>query len=522
MKTLQKICLQGIAAIGAAIFLVLTYFSWRYTVRMYSTDEGVHLWKDTEWKNLLFLLIVLFIVGLLSRLCAKLKKGMLHGAAVMIAIGITVGLIFVVKQANAYTVGDQAQIQWGAEALFSGLFQEVGSYEYFLILPYQLRLSWLYAVIFKVTGVQSAQILQFVHAICVGITVYTGYRCTRELFDSRRMEAVYLLCILCFLPLYIYVLYIYGEPIGVMCASLGIYFYLLANKYGEHKKLITFGYWILSGLFLFLAYTVRNALIIVWFAMAIVQFCIFLRTKSWKSLFPVVLILGFIFIGERLFFLPVWQNTGIALNQGAPASLSIAMGFQDNANESRGPGSYNGFNWVTFRDSGYDKEKSSAIALENIKERFSYWAGNPGDAVRFFKEKIQNQWIEPTYNSFTMTHFMEEPAAWLNDLYFGKANEDVTGFLDRYQSTAYLALFGFFICLLRPEKKEERLYLLGLILIGGFLFSLIWESKARYVYPYMIFAMPCIAAGLVLMCEKCEKLIVKSGKYVVKRLHKAN
>ena len=40
-----------------------------------------------------------------------------------------------------------------------------------------------------------------------------------------------------------------------------------------------------------------------------------------------------------------------------------------------------------------------------------------------------------------------------------------------------------------------------IILVGGVLFSLLWEAKTRYIFPYMIYMLPCAAIGLTKTAE---------------------
>ena len=37
---------------------------------------------------------------------------------------------------------------------------------------------------------------------------------------------------------------------------------------------------------------------------------------------------------------------------------------------------------------------------------------------------------------------------------------------------------------------------LAYTIFGGFLFSMLWEAKARYILPYLIYGLPLAAIGL--------------------------
>lgn len=121
---------------------------------------------------------------------------------------------------------------------------------------------------------------------------------------------------------------------------------------------------------------------------------------------------------------------------------------------------------------------------------------SPSKALRFFKEKLLNQWNEPSYGVFSATRFMEEPEEWIAEMYYGRGNDIIYGGLDLFQSAVYLLVFVYFVSLLSGRERTVC-YLPGLFLIGGILFSAIWEAKSRYVYPYMVVALPCAAGGVV-------------------------
>lgn len=71
---------------------------------------------------------------------------------------------------------------------------------------------------------------------------------------------------------------------------------------------------------------------------------------------------------------------------------------------------------------------------------------------------------------------------------------------DIHESMIYLILLGSSLVLLRKKKKGQCIFLAELLpfvtLIGGFLFSLIWEGQTRAVYYYPILLLP-VAIGIV-------------------------
>jgi hypothetical protein len=197
----------------------------------------------------------------------------------------------------------------------------------------------------------------------------------------------------------------------------------------------------------------------------------------------------------------------------------IAMGLQENEDSELIPGSYNGFNQDPYIECGYDSSRASEIAKEAIKESLSNWMKHPDEMLSFFRRKIMCQWNNPDYGAFYYTHYMEEPEEWLYNLYFDdEVNGRAIKFLDNYQLMFYVACALFFLMLFRKNKKPELL-LPGLILVGEFMLSLIWESSSRYVYPCIVICMPCAAAGLTYVTNilKLPQKHIKEDRVIIEK-----
>lgn len=105
------------------------------------------------------------------------------------------------------------------------------------------------------------------------------------------------------------------------------------------------------------------------------------------------------------------------------------------------------------------------------------------------------QWIEPTYCSFNQTRYQYRPQGWVEDLYTGQANERALAFLNRFQGMVYLAVFGYYLRILLGKLKGVQV-LPGIIFLGGFFITILWEAKSRYVYPYIVMILPSAACSM--------------------------
>ena len=407
-KRLNRVGLTIIAFIGLLCMIFLTGMVWRYTVRRFTYGELL-IEKDSLGANLLCFILAVFLAYGIYKIFGILKQKTIHIMGILLALVLIGGMFFLIEEASATAiVADQAQIIYGAEWLLDGRYEDIYNYPYFRVYSYQLQVSKFFGEIIHLFGKpvwESLKLLQYINAVCVGITFYVGMCITWKSFKDVRMEGVYLLLAVLFAPMYIYALFIYGEAMGVCGAVLAIYFYILIRQKEQQKKRQAILYWAGMALCLWIAYLLRSGLIIVWIAIFIIEFLSCLRWKSWWRILCVLAVLVGVLGGQRLFYHSIEEKTGLSIDKGAPVVyLCVAMGMQGGEEVADNPGSYNGYNWVTFTENEYNVEASIEQAKADIYRRFSELIAQPERMFRFYKSKILNQWAEPSYSAFSSTY----------------------------------------------------------------------------------------------------------------------
>lgn len=387
--------------------------------------------------------------------------------------------IFLLYSVETYAVADQWYVYEAARRLVDGTFDIQEYARYYQIYSFQLNLAQIYELIFRLTGSSNYRVLQVFHSICVGITLYTGFGIVRELSHRRAAELIYLVLGTLFIPMYIYALYIYGETIGVCCAMTAVWCFLKYNNCESVKGII--GYGILGAIAVTGFYQVRVALTIVWIAMLLIQvMTVLVKRKPLPLVMTVCMLLIAIGISGITQSVTEYRAGGVSLDNRMPTVLWVAMGLQENPDSIKGPGSYNAYNWSVFSMTQMDAQASSDIAVEYIKSRLPELLANPAEGIAFFGRKTMNQWNEPSYACFIVTAFYSEMDDWVKNLYFAEGNRKCLQFLNEYHAVVYLAVLLGFIRLVFGERSPQE-YLLGVILIGGYLFSMVWEASSRYI-----------------------------------------
>lgn len=502
MEKLQGVCRKLIAGLGVIIFGYLVFHAWTSSARIQASSEVVVWSGDRLWRNLLFTAGALAVCAGIGALADRVSDKALRAAAVVLSLAVALGCGILAGAAHAYPTADQIYVYEAAENFFTGDYTNIQTEWYFNAYPYQLGLGLLYGILMHIFGDSSYYVIYYVQAFCAGVIVYATFELARELFQCKKAAAITLICSIFFVPMYLYTLYIYGETFGVCFAILGMLFWLRANNGKSRKSTVTVLYWVLSGLCLALCYTARLALIIVLIAMVVTGLLYALAgwqsgRGRWRCPALTVLLLLLALGGQKVSVACMEHQADVELADGAPAILTVAMAIQDETENGNGtgPGSYNAYDIWLYFESGFDGERASSEAFLNLKQTLYRWSRDPAYMMGYVNQKLLNQWNEATYGGFFMTSLQQEPEEWVTDFYAGTAGDRWYVFLDLYQGMVYAMLLAYFVILLRG-KHPVFCFLPALLLVGEFCFSIIWEAKSRYIYPYIVMTLPCVSWSL--------------------------
>ena len=189
------------------------------------------------------------------------------------------------------------------------------------------------------------------------------------------------------------------------------------------------------------------------------------------------------------------------------------------------PGWYTGDAPLIYTNSNYNKEINRELIYELIKSRINYFLKNPIDFLSFYAQKIGSTWLNPTFQTIwcslpgTRYRWYPDYAHYLG--YHEKVLSMVGGnlykieenYFNIYQILIFIfASIGIFK-IARKNINKLKLYLLPIIFIGGFLFHIIWETKAIYVIQYYFILLPYTAYGINYIGKRILKIPFKKNKF---------
>ena len=501
-----------ILLMGSGVFLGMCFYSIRYTQHFKDyTQEYLENYLDSPLKNLLWFLLALTVVTVAGNLLLgrdqKRAKKVLRLFLILVS-----GLYFLfsviwVGMTHSQPYGDQAFLLNSASGFLVDNYDALSPGGYLGMMPHQLPLTLLLELIYRIFGDGRFIVFEFLNAAFMPLLVISGFGLVRELFDSDRVCFNYLMLMCGALQLFLYVPYVYGEIGSTTLLLLSAW---QLTRYIKQDRI--------SGLIIgvlaagaavmlrenSLIFLIAAGLVLLWHAICD------RKVLMLAGIAGMILTVALLHGAVNQYYETV---SGQPVSSGIPANAWIAMGLQD---DWPGPGWYNNYNEEAWQRAGFDTQATKQLVDSDLQQRLQQFRLDKRGALGFIKNKLMSQWNEPTYGAFWINHsFAQEPAqgSFVYSVFDGGLNTKLGNFMNYLQFTIYLLfaaamLYGLF-------HRQRIVDLLPVIFVlGGFLFSILWEAKSRYILPYYIFLFLYAAYGLSLLQKLTGRLI---GRYFATR-----
>lgn len=486
-----------------SFFLLLFLFLGLWTVSLLMTTFFSEDYQEIplyRWDNPVLLLIFfaafLYILYFARRVASYLSISSRKFAGILGVYSLAAGCVWV-WIAGAVPQADQGIVSLLAGELAKGQYTAFLKGAYLSNFPHQLGFTaWLH-LLYSIFGGENYMIPQVFNVLWTTLSFLSLAGITRELFEDeniRRMEVC--LSFFC-LPMIFYNTFVYGNVISLALALAGIWCMLVYMR----KKRI----WLaLAFAFLMaLACVMKSNSLIFLLGISVVAAVEFLKQK--RPIDLLWILLPYILLVLMNFLLTAYYENVSGENfsgRGVPKIAWAAMGLQEG---KWAPGWYNDFPVDEFMALDYDPEAMEEVSEKSIQASLEGFVEDPAYAASFFCQKIISQWNEPTFQCFMISYSPERTySRLLNSLYHFKLNGVLETFMDGYQTAVLGGCVFFFLFRLR-RRCSLKILLPGIIMLGGFLFHLVWEAKCQYALPYFFLMLPYAAAG----CESITALVVK-------------
>lgn len=480
--------------IGIASFILTYYFTNTYSEYL----EYMNYRIDNLLLNAIGVVIFLIVIYIVKKLLKNVSnKTLLIVTTIIIML---LSAIFICT-ARILPKADQEVMTYLASEFMKGNYDALEADGYLNRFPFQLGYMYLTELLFRIVR-ESAIVMQLLNVICIGGIIILLYKFTNKMFQNKEVNKIFCLLMLGFLPIVFFSTFVYGNIIGLLFALIAIYSILI---YREKRKM---KYLIIASISIGISILLKKNYQIFFVGIVVLLILDFIEKRDKKIWVGIILSAICMILFNKIIFLYTEKRTGIEIADGVPMISYIQMGLKEGS-ETKMAGWYDGSVVSIYQEANGDIIKASEKSMNNLKEILNDFSKNPSKIFKVLTEKIATTWLEPTFQ----TIWINEPAENFNKIPESmKNNKLLISFFDGKLSTAYIEYNNIYeiliflaagICLIKGFKKPsiERLSLI-LMVIGGFFFHLIWETKCYYVLTFYILLLPYAANGIYIVFEK--------------------
>ena len=495
---IKKFFGKAVSLIALLLLGGLAYLSSRFTmVLQYPTVFGENTLPLERSRISIIIFAIIIVIAIIifyfiESNSSKNIKILFFGAFIILLLEHTLLGIFIIT--NNFGVGgvDPGTCWKTAKEIFDKI--ACSSPDYFYLYPPQVNIVFWMNLMMNIAHTTSILIWKILLLISllgldIGIVLLTN-----ELKENNKYMSMFIVTLLMmfFIPLVFYTSYIYGT-LTSLCLTVWSFFLYIKFIKTYNKGYVVIMILLLTISIHFYTGTIVAALAIfvsyiaylIMGTIDIKKLCIFL--------FIIVCTFTSVFISEKGISLWFQNATGIEVGKGIPASAYVYMGLTAVVG-SEYIGSYNIAHKDIYLKYGED---ANSIALNEDKKIVAEFISGERNSA-FLVEKIKGEWLEPWFGGIGQTIRLDEGVsdsfiAFMN----GKFIFFINHILPYFVSLVYfLATVEALIIFLKSGVYKHQL-LIYIYFIGGFVFYLFWESKARYCLPYFVLLFPVSAIAVV-------------------------
>ena len=232
------------------------------------------------------------------------------------------------------------------------------------------------------------------------------------------------------------------------------------------------------------------------------------KKKSIKEIGIIIILISIIIIPNKLIKIIYESKYNLSSEKSFSTTPYLYMGMSEGEYAN---GWYNNqMGNTVYHILNDEEEQSNQISeqcTKDLKDRVKYLVTNPIYTLKFYSKKIITTWAEPTmeygfYNTKYPDSIKVEEYFLANHLINGKMYE-VSKIYQK--AIIYIILIGSLITVLANRKElNSEILLLVLIFLGGFSFHILWETKSRYIIPYLFILIPVAVNGIEIVIQKIE------------------
>lgn len=369
--------------------------------------------------------------------------------------------------------------------------------KYLIMYPFQYGFISILRLLELIVGDYCIFAYQCIQILFSGIANVLLYKCiTLKKHSDIKVKIIFcLLSILWIIP-YLYAPYVYGMSLGLSLSIISFYYF---SKYNiTHNKLQL----IISIIILIVAIAIKMNYAIL--AIAYLLYFIFLYHDKIKAkIINISIAILAILVGLNINGFMANVIDGTNLGKGIPLMGWLVMS-SPNKNEGNtrwfsyaNPGYYNAYIYEVMLEADYDSQIASKIINADLLETIDYIKNNPQKSLSYYWYKFAGTWDS---SDFLTSSFMTGEGDYDPNNSFVQSLDDglLRIIIDQVTNIgSVIILLGTVVYLYKHRKHVDNLSVIPIWFIGGFIYHMLFEAKATYVYPYITILLPLATLGII-------------------------
>lgn len=498
-----KYFISIITIIFTVILTILTYMSFFEhsiaDIYTYGQPRFLEPHRPIIYVGMVMLGIILLvcICHSIFKIVSKRKEGWItvHKFLVLCTGIVSIASIFWIFFNDATPKFDQ-EILFNEAKIIAGY--EVGEFNttYFEFYPRNKILVLVMASMLRILGnsMISFRILNVIGAVILLLSICFS---VKKIWKDKIITIIVGLFIMLYYPIIIYTCYLYGTLLSAAFGAVGVYGVV---SFCDENKI---RYIIISILSFPFAIQMHQSAAIVMIAAMFYMMLYISKKTCCQILVCYALFLIMVFASNKIGDVIYEDIVGKELGDAVPTLADIYMGISAEGGFG-GPGSQNNSNVGIFIENNCDSEATSKDAWNRIKKIVSEYISGER-SLEFFVDKVKFQWLDPTFGSRRIieSNYVENGEPPNSEAYLRVRNSHwrnvgfkfaVVGLIITYSLNLFAAIYQ-----IVNREQDSLHFFIQILLIGGFVFQLFWESISRYCFSYFIWLIPGAAYGLVLL-----------------------
>ncbi|MDY5252430.1 MAG: hypothetical protein SPH32_06775 [Erysipelotrichaceae bacterium] len=514
LSKLGKIAYYSAFSLIILLLSYLTYSSFTQTAMMdYNMSEYTYFVQDNIFINIIFTFIFSLILYLIAKVLSHFKLRYIYFSFMLI---ITIYMTYLISNINLHPSWDALFVNNAACDLQNGIYDAFLPGNYLATYPFLIPTVLYYYLLNLIFGTNYIA-FQLCNLLLL-LVMYSYLVKTSLLLKNKTTAIIGLLLIVCFIPLQMYVIFLYSNIPSACFMAISVYYLTKYLLYKTHSYLI-WGFIALTMAILFkgTSYVILIAFVICFLLSQIYAFK--LKSIIISSLCILILLATPSMVNYSI----ESMHKEIDLSNKLYAKIALVMG---SSWGGRCAGWYTGYGQVLQDKYGNDLAAKKLEANRQLAENYyNLWSSH--EFWTFYDIKSRSMWTNPEFQgfwtitankeqnrgqgekdkqSFLFIHY-ERENDWYSKItqsfFYGFIHDFLAFMLNILQNIIYL--FTLLYMIYHYKRPNYATLFISLILLGGFLFLALWEGKAQYAILYYIQIFPLAAVGIYNTFDYFEK-----------------